>query len=537
MRWGPGRYSRDDRALAPGPRFWHKGALIPLLRKPYMPPSDETVLSAARAAFDQGDLAGAGARVTAHLAAQPDDIKALALLANIQEKLGAMAESADTVTRLAALAPARVDAAGYRMLAKFRMFEGKPDIARAVLGQALAVYPQNLDLHIMHAGLAGDLKKVCTALEGVVALAANDPNAVVIALKALVGSRAHLARQRAGLPDDAVSWEDTCAWPDPEGLERFRQVISNLNKQAPRPDLVIDAACVAICQREWDRADDLLAAVRERVPGTLADYTAFGAAFHAGLDRFDYAAIAGLLPPVHHILSPAPQSGETMLFGSDPGYFRKFTAPFIAAVDAMKIPADIQVHIMGGDAAAWREMAAGLDQLSHVRVGFSAEDPGAAGANIGLYTHAIRFVRQYLEAARLQRRIWAFDVDGFVQHDPRPLLGRLAEYDVSIRTNPILFTPPARVAGNFVGIAPTPLGLEYGRRTAAYIMYWKERGTWSWGIDQVALHSAYAHMARIGQEPKTYFQGAADVSNADDNDAVFYFPTGIKKYFFGKARG
>ncbi len=497
-----------------------------------MTPSEKTPLSAARAAIGGGDFAGAAAALKTHLAAQPDDLKALTLLAQAQERLGAITDAAETLERLVALAPARVDAAGYRMLAKLKLFSGAPEGARAALTQAIAVHPGNLDLRIMHAGLAGDLERVCAELEEVAALFAGDPDASATALRALIGNRAHRARLRAGLPDDARSWEDTCAWPDPEGLERFRQVISGLNKQRPRPDLVIDAACIAICRCDWDRADELLEAVRARALGTLADYTAFGAAFHAGLDRFGFETMSGLLPPVHHILSPAPQSGETLLFASDPVYFAKFTQPFIAALETMAIPADIQVHVMGGDAAAWHSMAAGLGTLTHVRVGFSAEDPGAA--SIGLYTHAIRFVRQYLEAARRRRRVWVFDVDGFVQHDPRPLLGRLAEYDVSIRANPVLFTPPARVAGNLVGIAPTPLGLDYGRRVAAYILHWKNAGTWSWGIDQVALYSAYAYMARTGRQPKTYFQGAADVSNADENDAVFYFPTGIKKYFVAK---
>ena len=440
--------------------------------------------------------------------------------------------------RLMDSAPSQGDAAQYRWLAKLKISAGELDAARRVLLQGLAAHSGDLDLHIMYACTAGDLEKVCAALEDLLPRFAEDPKAVSTILSAVTVHRAKLKRVRAGLQEEmGVSWEDTCTWPDPEGLERFRGVIKAQNKASPRVDLVLDGACVAICDREWDRADGLLHVVRTNVSRTFADYAAFGAQFHQELDRFYYEAISGLLPPVTHILSPPVQSGETLLLASDPKYFRKFTLPFIAALDRMEIPADLHVHIMGGDPESWRAMCAGLEAFTHVRVGFSAEDPGpfaSGSSNISLYCHAIRYVRLFQEAARRQRRMWVLDVDVFVRKDPRPLLSRLAEFDVAIRTNPCLLSPPARIAGGLTGIAPTPRGLEFARRVAAYIVYWKERGTWAWGRDQVALFSTYAYLDKIGQPPRTYFQGPADVSSGEGSDAIFYFPTGVKKYFVGE---
>ena len=66
-------------------------------------------------------------------------------------------------------------------------------------------------------------------------------------------------------------------------------------------------------------------------------------------------------------------------------------------------------------------------------------------------------------------------------------------------------------------------------------MHFKARGAWAWGIDQVALYStlAYVNMtgAKTGEMSWIYYQGPADASNGEAPGAIFYFPTGIKKYF------
>lgn len=486
------------------------------------------------AAQDAGDFAGAERMAKALLAGQPDDVDALAVLVNAQDRQKNVHDYMETLGRLIALAPDRIKPANYRLFAKMQVHEGKIAAARATLAQAIAAYPGNLDLCIARAGLAGDLGSVCEELEAVIPAFAQNPVAVAALLNGITVNRAKLTRLSKGLPPDyGVSWDDSSTWSDPDGLERFRQVIGELMAQSQRGELVLDAACIAIHCKKWERADRILEVVRSQSSGSFADCTAFGSQFHAELERFDYETTVAMLPPVERLLEAPPQAPETLLLASDPNYFEQFTLPFIAALERMGIPADVQVHVMGGTPGRWREMAAGLDRFSTVRVSFSAEDSGpyANGIdNIRLYCHAIRFVRLFQEARRRQRRMWVFDVDVFLKRDPRPLLDRLTDFEVSIRTNPTLLTPVGRVGGNLIGIAPTPRGLEYARRVAAYILYWKERGTWAWGIDQCALDSAFVHLDRIGQGPRTYFQGADDVSNGVDGPCAFYFPTGANKY-------
>lgn len=499
---------------------------------------DQISLTAAAAARDRGDLAGAERIAKALLADRPDDIEALCLLAEAQDRQKAIQDYTVTLARLMALAPSRITPARYRLLAKAQIHEGNSAAARATLTQALSAHPGDLDLHIMLAGLAGGPAEVADALEAVLPVFAGDDIATASLLKVVTASRAKANRAARGLPVDAVSWEDTSTWADPEGLARVRQVLAAQMKQSQRGELVLDAACLAINDKNWEYCDKLLQLVRSYRQGTFADCTAFGPQFHAELDRFDLAATAALLPPVERILNPPHQSNETMLLASDPNYFERFTLPFIATLERMRVPADVQVHIMGGDLAAWYGMAARLAKFAHVRVGLSAEDSGpfAVGTdNIRLYCHAIRFVRLYQEVAYKRRPTWVFDVDVFLEKDPRPLLARLADFDISFRTNPYQMWPPGRVAGNLIGIAPTPLGLEYARRVAAYILYWKQVGTWSFGVDQVALDSAYVHMDRVGQAPKTYFQGPADAANGAARDCIFYFPTGANKYIAASA--
>jgi hypothetical protein len=81
-----------------------------------------------------------------------------------------------------------------------------------------------------------------------------------------------------------------------------------------------------------------------------------------------------------------------------------------------------------------------------------------------------------------------------------------------------------------VGFAPTPRGLEFARRVAAYIMTWKNRGAWGWSIDQTALFSSYAHMSEQGRQPSTLFLDDTAMNDKTGNTGVIKFFSGLDKY-------
>jgi hypothetical protein len=169
-------------------------------------------------------------------------------------------------------------------------------------------------------------------------------------------------------------------------------------------------------------------------------------------------------------------------------------------------------------------------------VALSVEDSGAAAqddASAKVYFHAVRFIRFYGELKRTGRPMWLLDVDVDLLQDPMPLLRQLNEFDLAVQTNPCSFEPTSKFKAACVGISPTARGLAYARRIAAYIFYWRRRGEWWWGIDQVALFSSYAHDASRGEAPRTLFLDAMAVRGSGQTGGVFYFPAGLVKFQLG----
>ena len=200
----------------------------------------------------------------------------------------------------------------------------------------------------------------------------------------------------------------------------------------------------------------------------------------------------------------------------------------------MAIPYAVQVHLLNGPPAAWDEALAAITGFSAISVGLSAEDSGMetrSSTHARLYYHAVRFIRFYQEVKRSGRPMWILDADVRVLRDPRPVMDSLSGVDLALGSNPCAFEPILKLMACCVGLAPTPRGLAFGRRVAAYILHMKEVGTWGWGVDQTALFSAYAYMDKASGAPATGFLDSSAISLNIDPSGAFQFPSGINKYY------
>jgi hypothetical protein len=126
--------------------------------------------------------------------------------------------------------------------------------------------------------------------------------------------------------------------------------------------------------------------------------------------------------------------------------------------------------------------------------------------------------------------MWMLDCDVQLLRDPRPLFASLNTTDLALRTNSCSFEPMLKITASCVGIAPTEKGLEFARRVAAAIIHWKTRGTWNWGVDQIALFSAYAHMSTQGREPKTLFLDNLAMNDKVGDTGAIRFMSGMDKF-------
>jgi hypothetical protein len=458
----------------------------------------------------------------------------LHLLEEIQFALRDLVACEATLDRFVALAPEQVPPSQYLRLAKLKGMQNKTDEARDVLRQGLAAHGRDFNLlgsyadTLDHADAHDLLERF--AVEG------GTVNGMVSPIRKRQNMyRAAANRLAQGLPiDRGLSWEDTCTWPDPEGLSRLKQaLLREVTGASYQVDSLLDLACVTVLSQRWTRAgrlfDKIRATVKRRTK-TFADYAAFGDAFHAELACIGDDDILAALP------APAFQSPATLYLASDLKYFTRFTLQFLRALEAKGIPADAHVHILDCRQSDWHDLRAALAGFNTIRVALSVEDSGATDQGDALakvYFHAVRFIRFYAELKRTRRPMWLLDADVDLLQDPMPLLQQLDEFDLALQTNPCGFDPASKFKAACVGISPTVRGLDYARRIAAYIFYWKRRGEWWWGIDQVALFSSYAYDASRGEAPRTLFLDTTAVRGLGQTGGVFYFPAGLVKFKLG----
>lgn len=458
----------------------------------------------------------------------------LNVLASIQFARQDLVACERTLDNLVAIAPHQTDLATYRLLAKLKLTAQRPDEARAVMARGVQAHPGAIEFFAAYTDLLEPQERIAALEKHLRRVSADPGRAAYLLLRLTICKAPERRRARGLLSDFGVSWPDTYQWPDFESLPRLRETLmTEIAGGSRRATARLDLAYIAVAEGAWDTAEDYLGYLRSGPKRTPADFTAFGRQFHAVLDAMGEEEISGALVPVQRIATPAFQSGETLYVASDPKYFMRFTLPFIAQFEAAALAIDFHAHLLDGDPAEWAGAAAAIAGLAHVRVTLTAEQSGAADKGIAYarrYYHAVRYIRLAEELRRSRRPMWILDADAQLHGDPRALLSSISRYDVAFKTYPCVFDPVLKIDACCVGVSPTPLGLEFARRVAAYIAYWKNQGTWEWGVDQLGLFSSFAHMHAQGRGPATLFLDDAAVSRRSEATGVFHFLPGIGKF-------
>lgn len=436
--------------------------------------------------------------------------------------------------QLIATAPAHATLEDYLQLAKLKAVRQGKTAAQAVMADALRTHPGDTFFVAAYADQLEPADAIALLTQHLAEIG-GDPGRRAYVLRRLTLHRAPQIRSQAGhAPDIAQTWDDTYRWPDPEGLAALKHALhAELAAGSRRATAFLDLAHVLIAEGAWDDAEILLAQLRAGGKRTPADFSAFGRAFHEVLDNLSDDDIVRDLPPVEELAAPHRQRDETIFMASDPVYFRRFTLPFARQLDAMDIAVDLHVHLLDGDQTDWADATTHVENLKTVRVRVSAEASNVRAqgmTNARLYYHAVRYIRLYQELARADRPIWVLDADVALTRDPRTVFAALQPADIALRGCPCAFEPMLKFTASCVGFAPTALGIAFARRVAAYIATWKARGTWGWGVDQLALLSAYAHMAQQGAAPKTLFLDAAAMSEKTQSGGAIRFMSGLDKF-------
>ena len=467
------------------------------------------------------------------LAAAPVTPKNLGALAEVQFERREFARCDKTLSQLIALAPLEARLDTFRQLAKVRWTTGGSEAASEVMRQALKLHPGDTDFVAAYADTLPFDEAVAVLTHHLTEIG-DEPSRTAYTLRRLTLLRAPHVRANQGLPHYGTSWPDTYRWPDAGALGLIEKTIkAELAGGSTRVTALLDLAYIALAEGDWETVEKYLAQVRHGEKRTPADFTAFGAAFHEGLAAMTEADIFCGLVPVQRLAAPEPPTGPVIYIASDERYFAAFTVPFLRQLDGAKFSLDVHIHLLDGTGADWAAARELVGALSNLRITLTAEASGVrAGGNddARTYYHSVRYVRFYAELKRSQIPMWILDCDVTLQGDPRPLFESLARYDLALRSAPCHFEPNLKMCATCVGVSPTPRGMEFVRRLAASVIYWKDRGTWNWGIDQIGMLSVYAYMSTVGREPNTLFLDDTAMNNAVGDTAPIRFMSGIRKH-------
>jgi tetratricopeptide (TPR) repeat protein len=466
-------------------------------------------------------------------------VMTLYTLAGVQWSLNNYPATEQTLEQLLAQGDlsAKMEEHAYLRLAKLKSSRGDEAGATALLLQARARTPRNVNYAVAHADIiaATDVVRARAELEQLLQTPGLPDADISNVLAAQTHHGATINRQVRGLSITiAESWKDCVGWDDRIGAKRLLEATKKeLGPSGGRAGAVMNLALIYALIGEWDAADAVLTQIRTRNQGTYANIAKFGRDHFAALEGMtDDAVLEGLAPNVE-IVAPAPGTGPCLYLASDPVYFRKFTKPFLRALDEHGATCDVHVHLLDGDPAMWQREAEDIAKLTRRRVSLSAEASDAADRynnHARVYYHAIRFVRFYEALKRWGRPMWLLDVDVGLRGDPTALLAKLNTFDVAMRGRACAFTSWSKLSACCVGVAPTARGLEYARLVAAYIMDAKRTETWMWSLDQMALFAAYVHLQRMGRMPHTWFLQDDLLTINSDGDAPLRFVSGVYKY-------
>ena len=439
----------------------------------------------------------------------------------------------ETLDRLVTHAPRHVDLGTYRLLAKLKTAGGSPDSARLVMHAALQANPGRTEFVAAYADTLAP-KEALATLERHWREVRADPSQAAYLMLRMTTIRAPLARRAKGLPAEyALSWREAFQWPDAAALPALKEtLLAEISMGSKRATARLDLTYIAVSEGDWETAERYLEDLRGGPKRTPADFTAFGAAFHAGLDAMSDQEITGGLVPMRRLLE-APEAGTKVFMASDQSYFKGFTLAFLHQLEAAQIPLAVHVHLMDGAETEWEEIRDRLGALKCVQATLTAEASGATtqGRTYARnYFHAVRYVRFFEELRRAGAPLWMLDCDVQLLRDPRQLFASLGSYDLALRANPCSFEPMLKITASCVGVAPTGKGLEFARRVAASIIHWKDRGTWNWGVDQISLFSAYAHMSAQGREPNTLFLDHLAMNDKVGDTGAIRFMSGLDKF-------
>lgn len=421
-------------------------------------------------------------------------------------------------------------APAFCLLGELAYLRDAPDEAQTLFKVALELQPADIGILYQYIKDA-DPEEALRAIRTTLAHVAGDSGKKTELLATLAVYTEHKERKAHGLP---VRWSADrtdldMRFSQPE-LANYREAARAWSRDQPDNGKALRHQGVAsLALGEIAEAERCFARLREMggAPYTMT----FAPDFYARLEAMTPADIVRGLPEIVAVTPALQPRGPVFFLSCDFNYLRDYGEPFLRSIDDVAHGADVHVHVMNAGPDQLASFRTWTERLSNVSLAISAETVVLAKPEDGrLYYHAVRFIRFYRYLEEYGQPICMMDVDTLMHRDLREALEDLGRYDVAFPVQPWCLDPALRYVALVVAMTAAPRALAYAKLVAAFIADAYRKNRLSWGIDQLALHNCFIHMARMQTAPALH-PASAKIVDEEATEAGFLWvaPGKIKR--------
>lgn len=355
---------------------------------------------------------------------------------------------------------------------------------------------------------------------------ASDQRKLVFEMEFVI--RKELAeRARRGLSELASSAEDL-GFKFADSERRAFEVMCDeaLGRHQSSSTVLLAKTNALIARGAYLEAEGYCEKLAEIVPGQIYDNIIFNTEFGDALIKTPHLEITQGLPYLRETQTSSFSSGQVILLSCDYKYFLRFARPLLSSANILSPGLQVQLHVVNVPTEGQEILAAFCDSLETLKIAIATEDGERPSRE---YYHAIRFVRLYQFLVRYGLPVWLLDVDALLNRSIYPLLDTIGEADIALMGHVGQWSPHNQFRAGIVGVRPTHRGLQFAKFAAGYIAHYNRQQNLRWGVDQMALFSAYTYLSRRESAPTIEFLDRYAMSSIAEDESVIWANGGMYK--------
>ena len=343
---------------------------------------------------------------------------------------------------------------------------------------------------------------------------------------------ARIKKNRA--PYHAASLNDLFYHYAKETFDRFKEITSKLARHNQSDHWAQMTNGLALfASGKHAEAQKNFQMVAEATGNAMATAIRFDEQFFSYLSETSEADLLEGLPALEVAQSHEFDDGDILYLSCNATYFDDFAVPLLRSLNAISNKSRVHIHLMDSSPEHTELACEFCQDLRNIDTAISVERPDFQDKDIVAvrsYFHAIRFIRFYQHLKTYDQTLWLMDVDGLFNQPPDGVFSGMGQADVAMRVRPGRLEPWNQLNACMVGVRPSEAGLRYIHLVSAYIAHFYKRDVLPWGIDQLAMYSAFHDLQRREQAPDLFFLDDTVLDYEYRDDGIVWCSSGSTKY-------